>query len=438
MRVGETAETSQRGGKVLQGCCRFCGTPLEHIFADLGVSPLANSYLEPADLKKMEPFYPLKVYVCNSCLLVQLEEVEKPEAIFSHYAYFSSYSDSWLEHAKNYAWKTIERFNLDKKSRVLEIGSNDGYLLSFFKEQEIPVTGIDPAENVAEVAKAKGIETWVNYFDQELAEELVAAGKKADLLVGNNVLAHIPNLNNLLRGMKKVLKPGGVISLEFPGLLSLIEKRQFDTIYHEHYSYFSLTSAVKVFSSHGLEIIEVEELATHGGSLRIFACRKEDKNIPVGALGATADTLMTGKRRVQELLALEEKRGLTNLETYKAFSEQVKTAKKEILKFLIGATEQGSRVAAYGAPAKGNTLLNYCGIGPELIEFTVDRSPHKQGRYLPGSHIPVLAPEMVDQKRPDYLVVLPWNLTGEITNQMEYIRQWNGRFVIFVPEINVF
>ncbi len=405
--------------------CRFCKTELEHTFADLGVSPLANSYLEPAELTEMEPFYPLHVFVCSSCLLVQLEELSSPGEIFSDYPYFSSFSESWLEHAKNFALEAVERFNLGSSSRVIEIGSNDGYLLRYFKEADVPVLGIEPAANVARAARKEGIDTKVRFFNSALAGELAKEGRQADLIVGNNVLAHIPRLNNLMIGLKKMLKPGGVISMEFPHLLRLLEQNQFDTIYHEHYSYFSLTTADKIFGAHGLPLFDAEELSTHGGSLRIYARHAEAEGF-------------SRTEHLTELLDKERKRGLTELDTYLHFGQKVYKAKREILKFLIGLKEEGSTIAGYGAPAKGNTLLNYLGVGTDFIDFTVDRSPHKQGRYLPGSRIPVYAPEKVFVEKPDYLIILPWNLEEEISGQMAGIREWGGKLMVLIPEVKVF
>ncbi len=405
--------------------CRFCRTPLENTFVDLGVSPLSNSYLEPENLKNMEPFYPLHAYVCSECFLVQLEEMSSPEAIFSDYAYFSSFSESWLEHARKFAEMAAERFNLNKSSRVVEIGSNDGYLLRFFMEKKIPVLGIEPAVNVAEAAREQGIETITRFFDAGLARELTKKGKQADLVVGNNVLAHIPHTNDLMQGLKTLLRPGGVVTMEFPHLLSLIEQKQFDTIYHEHYSYFSLITAERIFGAYGLVLYDAELLGTHGGSLRIYACREEDQGFK-------------RTERVQELLIKEEQKGLKDLETYRQFADKVQETKREILKFMIRAKEKGETICCYGAPAKGNTLLNYCGIGPEFIDYTVDLSPHKQGRYLPGSRIPIYAPERIFATRPQYLVILPWNLKQEITEQMEGIRQWGGKFVTLIPDIKIF
>ena len=428
--------------------CRFCRTPLEQTFADLGVSPLSNSYLKAEDLNRMEPFYPLHAYACSNCFLVQLEEMESPEEIFEDYAYFSSYSESWLEHARAYAKMAQERFALNSSSRVVEIGSNDGYLLRYFKEMGIDVLGIEPAANVAEAARKKGIETVVRFFERALAEEITAGGRGADLLVGNNVLAHIPDTNDLMQGLKRLLNPGGVISMEFPHLLSLIEENQFDTIYHEHYSYFSLTTAVTIFAAHGLEIYDAELLKTHGGSLRIYACHAEELVGGGAANGSGKDCSnrenSSGKKgiffrseRLLEMLDREEQLGFMDLQFYRSFTGQVEKVKRETLKFLIKAKEEGRSAAAYGAPAKGNTLLNYCGIGPELIDYTVDISPHKQGKFLPGSRIPIFSPEKIEETEPDYLIILPWNIKEEIEEQMAGIRKWGGRFVTFIPEVRV-
>jgi SAM-dependent methyltransferase len=404
--------------------CRFCGAPLSHVFVDLGASPLANSYLEPEDLGKPEPFYPLCVYVCEKCFLVQLPEEEKPEAIFSDYAYFSSYSESWLRHAETYARAMIERFGLGPEHQVIEVASNDGYLLRWFKDRGIPVLGIEPARNVAEAAEAAGIPTVVRFFGEATAWDLVSQGKRADLLVGNNVLAHVPDLNDFVAGLKALLAPSGVLTMEFPHLFRLIEEGEFDTIYHEHYSYFSFTTARKVFAAHGMTLFDVEELSTHGGSLRIFARHDEDGAQPIG-------------ERVADLLVREEAARLGCLETYRSFAERVRRVKGELLRFLIRAKEEGKSIAGYGAAAKGNTLLNYCGIRTDFIDYTVDRSPHKQGRYLPGTRIPIHAPDRLRETRPDYVLILPWNLKEEIMEQMADVRSWGGRFVVAIPEVRI-
>jgi SAM-dependent methyltransferase len=403
--------------------CRFCGAPLSHVFVDLGAQPLANSYLEPEHLRRPEPFYPLCVYVCGECLLVQLPEEERPEAIFSDYAYFSSYSESWLRHARVYAETMIERFGFGPEHQVVEIASNDGYLLRWFKDRGIPVLGVEPARNVAEAAEAMGIPTLVRFFGEATARDLVAQGTRADLLVGNNVLAHVPDLNDFVEGLKTLLAPRGVLTMEFPHLLRLLEEDQFDTIYHEHYSYFSFLAVRKVFAAHGLDLFDVEELPTHGGSLRIYA-----RHAGQGPAGG----------RVAELLAREEAAGLGGIDAYRSFAPRVERLKRGFLRFLIQAREEGKSIAGYGAPAKGNTLLNYCGVRTDFLDYTVDRSPHKQGRYLPGTRIPILSPDRIRETRPDYVLILPWNLKEEVMEQMTDIRAWGGRFVVAVPEVKVF
>ncbi len=404
--------------------CRFCGAPLSHLFVDLGASPLANSYLEPADLVRAEPFFPLAVYVCGECLLVQLPEAERPEAIFSDYAYFSSFSESWLRHAEAYAAAMIERFGFGPGHQVVEIASNDGYLLRWFQERGVPVLGVEPAANVAAAAEAAGIPTLVKFFGAATARELVAAGTRADLLVGNNVLAHVPDLNDFVAGLKILLGPSGVLTMEFPHLLRLMDEDQFDTIYHEHYSYFSFATVRRVFAAHGLTLFDVEELPTHGGSLRIYVRHDEDGSKPVG-------------ERVAALLARETAAGLGRLATYRSFGERVQRVKRGLLRFLIDSKEAGKSIAAYGAPAKGNTLLNYCGIRTDFLDYTVDRSPHKQGRYLPGVRIPIHGPDRLRETRPDYVLILPWNLKEEIVGQMEDVRSWGGRFVVAIPEVRI-
>jgi SAM-dependent methyltransferase len=404
--------------------CRFCNSKLARTFADLGLSPMANSYVAPDQLLAMEPFYPLHAYVCDQCYLVQLMEFETGETIFSHYAYFSSYSKSWLAHAKAYTDMACQRFGLDAGSQVVEIASNDGYLLQYMKQAGVKVLGVEPAKNVAEVALANGIPTVARFFGQQLARELAAEGKRADLLLGNNVLAHVPNLNDFVAGMKLLLRPRGVITMEFPHLMCLVAQRQFDTIYHEHFSYFSFTTVEKVFAKHGITLFDVEQLPTHGGSLRIFGRHVDDASKPVSA-------------NVERLRATEQAAGFSGPELYDAFAAKVVEAKRDILEFLIEAKRAGKTVVGYGAPAKGNTLLNYCGIGTDMIDYTVDASPHKQGHYLPGTRIPIHAPERIQATRPDYVVILPWNLTAEITQQMAHIREWGGKFVTFIPDVTV-
>jgi len=404
--------------------CRFCNTPLKYLFVSLGASPLSNSYLDEEHLHEMEPFYPLEVYVCENCFLVQLKEFESPEKIFGDYAYFSSYSDTWLKHSENYVDKMIDVFGINRQSYVVEIASNDGYLLQYFSKKKIPVLGIEPAKNVAEEAIRKGIPTETIFFGAETAKRLKSEGKSADLLLGNNVLAHVPNLNDFVAGLKILLKPFGVITIEFPHLIRLMEGVQFDTIYHEHFSYFSFTTVKKVFAGHELVLFDVEELPTHGGSLRIYAKHKQDNTKDISSC-------------VSELKQLEYDTGYTNIDNYLTFKENVKKIKRDILEFLIQAKKDNKTIAGYGAPAKGNTLLNYCGIKTDFIDYTVDRNPHKQGSYLPGSHIPVESPEKIKETKPDYVFILPWNLKEEIMSQMAVIRNWGGKFVIPIPEIEV-
>ena len=404
--------------------CRFCGAALEQSFADLGMSPLSNAYLKAEQLHQMERFYPLHAWVCGSCFLVQLEQFETPENIFSDYAYFSSYSDSWLEHVASYTEAMVERFGLNAGSHVVEIASNDGYLLQYFVKRGIPVLGIEPAANVARVAEDKGVPTLIKFFGTETATALAASGKQADLLLGNNVLAHVPDLNDFVSGMAKLLKPQGVITMEFPHLLRLMAQNQFDTIYHEHFSYFSFLTVEKVFAAHGITLFDVEQISTHGGSLRIFGRHSADGSKPVSP-------------RVAALRQEELKAGLDNAKTYAAFAEQIKAIKRALLRFLIDAKEQGKTVVGYGAPAKGNTLLNYCGVRTDLIDYTVDRSPHKHGSYLPGVHIPIYHPDRIAETRPDYVLILPWNLKEEIMLQMAHIRSWGGKFVVPIPKVEV-
>jgi SAM-dependent methyltransferase len=403
--------------------CRFCGAPLSESFCDLGASPLANRYLRADQLSAMEPTYPLHAYVCGECFLVQLEAFETPEAIFSDYAYFSSYSESWLAHASRFAQAAAARLSLGAGSLVMEVASNDGYLLQYFRERGVPVLGIEPAANVAEHAVRKGVPTVVRFFGAGLARELAAEGRRADLLVANNVLAHVPDLNDFVAGLALALKPEGALSIEFPHLLNLIALSQFDTIYHEHFSYFSFAAAERVLAAHDLRAFDVETLPTHGGSLRLWACRRRAGR--------------TQSAAVARLRAVEAAAGLGRLETYRGFEAQARAVKRRLLAFLVEAREAGKRVAGYGAAAKGNTLLNYCGVRGDLLDYVVDRSPHKQGHFLPGTRIPVLAPEHVSETRPDYLLILPWNLRDEIVAQMAHIRAWGGRFVVPVPRLEV-
>jgi SAM-dependent methyltransferase len=402
----------------------MCGSSLHHTLVDLGLSPPANTYLRVDQLNQMEPFYPLRVYVCANCFLCQLEEFQSPEQIFSDYAYFSSYSDSWLDHARAYAGMAIERFGLNRQSLVVEIASNDGYLLQYFAAGDIPVLGIEPAANVAAAAIRKGIPTLVKFFGEPTACQLIAKGTRADLLIGNNVLAHVPKLNDFVRGLKILLKPQGVITLEFPHLLRLIEENQFDTIYHEHFSYFSLFTVEQLLTKHRLALFDVEELPTHGGSLRVYARHAVGNSPPISS-------------RVAKLVNREKAAGLTRLGSYLSFGRNVEETKCGLLEFLIRAKRAGQSVVGYGAPAKGNTLLNYCGVRSDFIQYTVDRSPHKQGRFLPGSHIPIYHPDQIKETKPDYLLIFPWNLKEEIMDQMAYIRAWGGQFVLPIPKVEV-
>ena len=406
------------------GVCRFCSAPLVHTFVDLGMSPLCQTHIEAGQLNQMEPFYPLHAMVCDQCFLVQLGEFVAPDAIFSEYAYFSSYSDSWVAHARRYCGAMRERFSLGANSRVVEIASNDGYLLQHFVAMGIPVLGIEPARNVAKAAEARGVASLVKFFGERTAEEVRAEYGPADLLLGNNVLAHVPDLNDFVAGMKVLLAPQGVITMEFPHLERLMAENQFDTIYHEHFSYFSFTTAERLFAEHGLVLFDVEELPTHGGSLRIYGRHEEDSTKPLAT-------------RVPALRQREQAAGFSTLARYRDFGEQVKETKRRILDFLIAAKRAGKTIAGYGAPGKGNTLLNYCGIRTDFLDFTVDRNPYKQGKYTPGTRIPILAPEAIVERRPDYLFILPWNLADEIVNQCGYIREWGGHFVKPIPSITV-
>ena len=410
---------------VTPGKCRFCQAPLEHTFVDLGMSPLCQDHVKPEELNRMEPFYPLHVYVCENCLLVQLEEFVAPSAIFNDYAYFSSYSDSWLRHAKSYSDQMVGQFRINSKSLVAELASNDGYLLQYFTEKGIPVLGIEPASNVAEFAIKKGIRTEIKFFGIDTARQMVEKYGKADLLIGNNVLAHVPDINDFVSGMKNFLSKKGLITMEFPHLLRLVEQNEFDTIYHEHFSYLSFTTVERIFQYHGLAIFDVEELSTHGGSIRIYA-----KHI--------ADTTKEISSRVAEMLRKEQEAGMLSLSFYKDFSENVRKTKRKILEFLIRAKIDGKKIVGYGAPGKGNTLLNYCGIRTDFIDYTVDRNPHKQGNFLPGTLIPIYEPSKIRKTKPDYVFILPWNLKEEIMESMSFIQEWGGKFVVPIPEVTVY
>ncbi len=404
--------------------CRSCESPLEQTFADLGSSPLANAYLAETQLADPEPFYPLHVYVCANCFLVQLPPVTTPEDLFGEYAYFSSYSETWVEHARRYVHDMIDRFGFDASSKVVEIASNDGYLLRHFQERGVPVLGIEPARNIAAAAEQAGIPTLVEFFGLATAERLRGDGETADLVVGNNVLAHVPDLGDFIAGVQALLKPGGVVTMEFPHLLRLIEKVEFDTIYHEHLSYFSLIAVQRLFAEAGLTLFDVEELPTHGGSLRIYARRDDNASIPIGP-------------RVAELRARELDAGFDVLETYPGFDARVRRVKRDLLEFLIGAKRDGKSIVGYGAAAKATTLLNYCGIRGDFLDYVVDRSPHKQGRFLPGVHVEIRDPSEVERTRPDFLLILPWNLKDEIVEQMSHVRAFGCRFVVPIPETTV-
>ena len=403
--------------------CRFCGGALAE-FVDLGMSPLCESYVAKEQLNSMEPFYPLAAHVCRDCVLVQLQEYVGPENIFSEYAYFSSYSDAWLDHARRYVEAITERLGLGPASRIIELGSNDGYLLQYFVERGVPVLGIDPAANAARAAEQRGVPTLVKFFGIETARELAEGGIQADLVLGNNVLAQVTNLNSFVEGIGVILKPDGVCTIEFPHLLETIAGNQFDQIYHEHFSYFTALTAEKIFAAHDMRIFDVEELWTHGGSLRIYACHAGAATHPTEA-------------SVSRLMRREREAGLHQLETYANFADRVRATKRKLLSFLIEAKSCGKSLAGYGAPGKGNTLLNYCGIRTDFLDYTVDRNPYKQGKYLPGTRIPIFPPEKIAETKPDYVLILPWNLKDEITAQLAYIRDWDAKFVVPIPEVSV-
>lgn len=416
--------TSDMQQKIAAAICRFCGATLQRTFVDLGMSPLCETYPSATDLNGGEVYYPLHVYVCEKCLLVQLQQYESPENIFSDYAYFSSYSDSWLKHSENYCNKMAARLGLNAKSLVIEVASNDGYLLQYFVRKNVPVLGIEPAANVAKAGVEKGVPTLVKFLGSQLAEELAAEGRCADLVLGNNVLAQVHDLNDFVEGLKILLKPEGVLTLEFPYLLRLMEMNEFDTIYHEHFSYFSMLTTTRILEAHGLKVFDVEEYPTHGGSLRVYACRAESMTHPAGP-------------RPKQLIDQERAAGLGAIEGYENFSVQVKQTKWALVDFLLTAAREGKSVAGYGAPGKSATLLHYCGIGKDMIQFTVDRNPYKQGRFLPGTHIPIYHPDKIREMKPHYVVILPWNLKDEIMEQLQFIREWGGCFVVPIPKVTV-
>ena len=405
--------------------CRFCGARLRQTFVDLGMSPHCENYPAADELTRGETYYPLHVYVCEKCFLVQLEQFQSPESIFSDYPYFSSFSDSWLKHAETYCGKMVAELGLGQQSLVVEVASNDGYLLQYLVKQGVPVLGIEPAGNVAQAAAAKGVPTLTRFFGVQLAKELTASGRAADLALGNNVLAQVPDLNDFVEGLRILLKPEGILTLEFPHLLRLIERNEFDTIYHEHFSYFSMLTTVDILEEHGLKVFDVEELASHGGSLRVYACRAENQTRNV-------------EPAVARLIAEEKSAGLASTEGYESFARGVRQTKLDLLEFLLTAARQGKSVAGYGAPGKSATLLHYCGIGKDLIEYTVDRSPYKQGRFLPGTHIPIYHPDRIRETKPDYVLILPWNLKREIMEQLHFIQDWGARFVVPIPHLTVY
>lgn len=404
--------------------CRFCNTELDHIFVDLGMSPLCERLLSSDQLNQMEAFYPLRVYVCRNCFLVQLPEYVKPESIFTEYPYFSSYSDSWLKHSEKYTESMIERFHLTSRNRVVEIGSNDGYLLQYFVQKGIPTLGVEPAKNVAKVAIEKGILTISEFFGENLAYKLSHEAIDADLIIGNNVLAQVPNINDFIKGMAMLLRPSGIITMEFPHLMRLVDGNQFDTIYHEHFSYFSFISVERIFAEQGITLFDVEELKSHGGSLRIYG--RHLKN---------SDQVVTN--RVVELRNREIQAGYCSMERYSSFGEKVYETKRKLLRLLIDEKGKGAIIVGYGAPGKGNTLLNYCGIRKDFLDYTVDRNPYKHGRFTPGTHIEIFPPDRVRVDRPDFLFILPWNLKDEIIRQMSFIREWGGRFIVPIPDAEI-
>lgn len=408
--------------------CRHCKSVLSTVFADLAYAPVSNSMFNKSDLNVPEMYFPLKVFVCQKCFLVQIDEVEQSDKIFNdEYTYFSSFSSSWLAHSKRYVDMMVDRFQFNSHSQIIEIASNDGYLLQYFKEYGIPVLGIDPTANTAREAEKRGVKTIVDFFGQEFArQKLVAKGIKADLLLGNNVLAHVPDINDFVKGLKTALKDDGVITIEYPHLLKLIEFCQFDTIYHEHFSYLSFYSVKRIFEAFDLEMFDVEEISTHGGSLRIFAKHKNDQSKVISP-------------RVNELIEAEIKSGITNLNFYSGFQNKIDRIKYDTISFLIEQKKKNKKIIGYGAASKGNTLINYCGIkNTDIINFVVDASPFKQNKYLPGSHIPVVDRSKILEYKPDYVIILPWNLKNEIRNELSFIRDWGGKFVIFVPELFIF
>ncbi len=405
--------------------CRFCSAELNHTFIDLGMSPVANDYIKPENEQSMEPFYPLHVFVCEKCFLVQLPNHRREEEIFTNeYAYFSSYSESWLSHAKKYVDMVVGRFKFNENSHIVELASNDGYLLQYFVEKNIPVLGIEPCANVAEAAEKKGIASLVEFFGEDIATKLQTQNKGADLIIGNNVLAHVPDLNDFVKGMKILLNPGGVVTIEFPHLMNLIKDNQFDTIYHEHYSYFSFSTVQKIFAYHGLTLFDVEEIPTHGGSLRIYGKHVENNALEISP-------------NVAGILEKEQKFGILQLETYTSFEEKVKKTKRDLLEMLITLKNEGKHIVAYGAAAKGVTLINYCGIRRDFLDYVVDKNPHKQNHFMPGVHIPIVGLEKITETKPDYILILPWNIKKEVSESISYIREWGGKFIVPIPNVYI-
>jgi len=405
--------------------CRFCKSTLTNIFLDLGMSPMANSFLKPTDLNTTEPRYPLCSYVCSNCFLVQLDEFEKPQEIFSDYAYFSSFSTTWLDHVEEFVNQLINQFKIDKEKHVIEIASNDGYLLQHFKKKDIPILGVEPAKNIASDAESKGIPTINKFFGVDTAQELVQNGQKADFLIAFNVMPHVPNLIDFVNGLKMILNNNGILIIQFSAyLLKLIELNEFDMIYHEHFSYFSFGTLKKILAELKLKIFDVEELSIHGGSLRLYITHEKNN-------------LYQKSMRVDQLLEKEKQFGLLETSTYDNFAKNIQNVKQDIYNFFTEARKENKKIVCYGAPAKGNTLLNFCGIGKDFIEYTVDKNPHKQELFLPGTHIPIYSPEKVLSTKPDYLLILPWNLKDEIIEQMSFIRDWNGKFVVLMPKIEI-
>lgn len=404
--------------------CRFCQNKKFSTFLDLGKTPLSNSFIKKSQLKNKEKIFPLHAFVCHNCLLVQLPQIETPKNIFSEYAYFSSYSKSWLEHSKNFVDESIKKFKINKNNQIIEIASNDGYLLQYFKQKKIPVLGIEPAKNISKISRKRGIPTITEFFGVNTAKQIVEKGIKGDLIIANNVLAHVPNLNDFVKGLNILLNSEGIISVEFPHILKLINKKQFDTIYHEHFSYFSFFTVKKIFTKYNLIIFDVNEISTHGGSLRVFAKHKSNKKIKI-------------RTSVKKLINKEKKMGINKIQTYQNFQPKIEKIKKDIQKFFLDSRNMKKKIIGYGAPAKGNTLLNLCKINESDLKFTVDISHHKKGLFLPGSRIEIKDPKEIKTVKPDYVIILPWNIKDEIIREHEYIKKWGGKFVVLIPRVKI-